>query len=387
MEGETSDKVPSEHNYNDNGEVKWGFAVPEDEARYQWCKLDLDPQALDSVSHLSLEYPDPRAIQPGADANSVKLVSDYLRCLCNHTYEILKLKLGNGVVESTPLQFILTVPAIWSDAGKARTAECAKAAGMGDIQTISEPEAAVIYALDMMDPHNLKVGDKFVLCDAGGGTVDLISYSIEQLTPHVMVKETVKGDGDSCGSTFLNRIFADYLDETLGDDENWDDEIKETAMAHFEQTAKRKFTGEEKQIVIPVNGLDDDPSKGIKKGRMTIPASTVKTLFRPVISMITNLVKKQIKQTKNPKAVLVVGGFGQSAYLRKSIQQVVGRDIEVISPANGWTAVVRGALIRGLNDASPQTSRIMVKSRIARKHYGVTLMIPFDDDIHNPNRR
>ena len=41
---------------------------------------------------------------------------------------------------------------------------------MGDeVLIISEPEAAVIYSLDAMDPHGLKTGDCFVVVDAGGG--------------------------------------------------------------------------------------------------------------------------------------------------------------------------------------------------------------------------
>lgn len=51
--------------------------------------------------------------------------------------------------------------------------------GRGDLlQIVSEPEAAATYALDAMNPHVIKVGDTFVLCDAGGGTVDLISYCV-----------------------------------------------------------------------------------------------------------------------------------------------------------------------------------------------------------------
>jgi hypothetical protein len=45
------------------------------------------------------------------------------------------------------------------------------------VQIVSEPEAAVFYALDSMDPHNLKKGDTFVLCKVGDDTVDLISKS------------------------------------------------------------------------------------------------------------------------------------------------------------------------------------------------------------------
>lgn len=43
----------------------------------------------------------------------------------------------------------------------------------------------------------------------------------------------------------------------------------------------------------------------------------------------------QISATKNPvKAVLLVGGFGQSAYLRERIRSAVG-GIEVMQSPNG----------------------------------------------------
>ena len=41
----------------------------------------------------------------------------------------------------------------------------------------------------------LKVGDAFVLCDAGGGTVDLISYEITKLDPTLELRELVPGTG------------------------------------------------------------------------------------------------------------------------------------------------------------------------------------------------
>lgn len=41
----------------------------------------------------------------------------------------------------------------------------------------------------------LKTGDSFVVCDAGGGTVDLISYEVSALTPNLELKELVPGTG------------------------------------------------------------------------------------------------------------------------------------------------------------------------------------------------
>lgn len=76
------------------------------------------------------------------------------------------------------------------------------------LQIITEPEAAAIYALDTMDPTELKVGDTFVLCDAGGGTVDLISYTVAALKPHLRVDEPTYGTGrfDWNYATGYNRI-------------------------------------------------------------------------------------------------------------------------------------------------------------------------------------
>ena len=47
----------------------------------------------------------------------------------------------------------------------------------------------------MADCLSFKVGDAFVLCDAGGGTVDLISYEITKLDP-LELRELVPGTGE-----------------------------------------------------------------------------------------------------------------------------------------------------------------------------------------------
>ena len=96
-----------------------------------------------------------------------------------------------------------------------------------DLHIISEPEAAAMYALDAMDPHNIKVGDTFMLCDAGGGTVDLISYTVSALKPLLEITEAIPGSGSLCGSSFLNRIFQRYLEAHLGSDRHWDEDVVE----------------------------------------------------------------------------------------------------------------------------------------------------------------
>ncbi|RAL59449.1 hypothetical protein DID88_006822 [Monilinia fructigena] len=114
--------------------------------------------------------------------------------------------------------FVLTCPAVWSDAAKNTTLQAAERAGMGDksaIQMISEPEAAAVYTLKAIQPNHLQAGDNFVVCDAGGGTVDLIAYKIISLKP-LQVEESAVGTGGLCGSAFLNYRFEEHCKSRIG---------------------------------------------------------------------------------------------------------------------------------------------------------------------------
>ena len=109
----------------------------------------------------------------------------------------------------------------------------------------------------------------------------------------------------------------------------------------------------------------------------------VKKIFDPVVEEVVTLVKGQIVATnKKVKAVLMVGGFGQSAYLRDAVRAAIGMNIEVMQPPNGWTAVVRGALMKGLSQIEPDSERVKVAARSARKHYGVEIMSKYDSSKH-----
>lgn len=68
----------------------------------------------------------------------------------------------------------------------------------------------------------------------------------------------------------------------------------------------------------------------------------VKTIFDPVVDEVLKLVMGQINASKNPiKAVLMVGGFGQNAYLRDCIRQfVASKGIEVMQSPNGYVALL-----------------------------------------------
>jgi len=209
----------------------WGFQIPEFGKRHAWFKLDLDPDHRPPMSGLARDFQDhSNAALPDYDHKPEKLVTDYLTALRKHAEKVLAHKLPQSAMTGTPMEYILTVPALWSEAAQAKTRSCAEKAGMGSgsrLHIISEPEAGAIYALDTMDPHGIKINDTFVVCDAGGGTVDLISYKVSTLKPVLQIAEAAPGSGSSCGSTFLNRVFAKHLKNKLGKLKAWDEEVLE----------------------------------------------------------------------------------------------------------------------------------------------------------------
>lgn len=98
-------------------------------------------------------------------------------------------RVGGGGTLGQPavVSFALTVPAIWSDAARQKLQEAATRAGMGRAsppKIFSEPECAAIHALrDLDDVNRLRDKDRILVCDAGGGTVDIITYDVIQTTP------------------------------------------------------------------------------------------------------------------------------------------------------------------------------------------------------------
>ena len=153
--------------------LRWGFQAAadidddDDCERYELFKLRL-------YKDLQEMTPNQMTLAPRIDKRECKkLVTDYLRAMKasfdRHVQGHYPPSFVNGGLK---VEYIVTVPAIWTPNDKNITRNCAIEAGMGSegtIQIISEPEAAGLYALKIMIDSNLDLNDTFVICDAGGG--------------------------------------------------------------------------------------------------------------------------------------------------------------------------------------------------------------------------
>ncbi len=133
-------------------------------------------------------------------------------------------------------------------------------------------------------------------------------------------------------------------------------------------------------------------------------ADQIKEIFEPVVKEVCDLVQGQVDTLRAKggivSGIILVGGFGQSDYLygrlknhftsapppyseRPTAANIDLRErpsIEVMQPVYAWTAVVRGAVLRGLEGN-------MVISRKSRMHYGTSYATVYDEAKHSVMER
>ncbi|KAI5791964.1 hypothetical protein EDC01DRAFT_788326 [Geopyxis carbonaria] len=367
---------------------KWGFEVsPTDPNKLAYIKILLDP------SQPRPTFVEPKKTVLPKGKQPVDIVTDYLTALKSYTYLTLSRRLGRSVLSTTPVEYVLTVPAVWSDKARQLTLAAAVAAGLGDpatgLRLITEPEGAAEYALRSIRPNAMKAGDCFTVCDAGGGTVDLITYRIASLLP-LQLNEVAVGTGALCGAVYLDRRFEDFVAARLGATV-LAPRARLQMMQYWETYMKREFTdsspdGEAADdgatdFWVPVMGVADSDALGIRGGFLRVTRAEVKGIFDPVITQVLSLLAAQVQSVlASPaaapiSAILLVGGFGSSEYLFQRITAWSGSSIPIMQPRNAWTAVVRGAIIRGL--AGP-----VIQTRLSRRHYGVVHDARYDAAKH-----
>lgn len=149
------------------------------------------------------------------------VIKDYLRGFHGHVSLYLSKMLGNRY-DKDRIRYCLTVPAGWTDQAKIIMREAVINAGIINrsdhperLTLISEPEAAALYCQKNCDEFNLIKKQQFLICDAGGGTVDLVVFEIDGDDANRTLKEITTSRGDNCGSTFLDVNMRNLLKERI----------------------------------------------------------------------------------------------------------------------------------------------------------------------------
>ncbi|KAL3480533.1 hypothetical protein BJX99DRAFT_266451 [Aspergillus californicus] len=387
-------KSPSRIAYasENGGKHRWGYQVEPGMTAYSWTKLLLDrgtpltryDSALEDSARLGI-------FRLPEDKDAVQVASDFLAGVYEHILKTIAKHITEETLRITPLEFWFTVPAMWSDEAKNTTLEAARRGGFGSrggsvedkICLIPEPEAAAIAVIRRSTTDGLgfsvKPGDGILVCDCGGGTVDITTYLVKEVKPTLVFEELCAGVGGKCGSTAIDRKFYHLMRSKFG--KSFDNlPRKRTApgsefMNKFE-IIKRDFGYDSEEITyeLPLNMTlaDADPKYFNEDERLVmISNDDLGPLFDPVMENILSLVREQIEDAnkqagrKAINRIILVGGFGDSEYLRTAFRNAFSPagNIAITVPNNAQAAIVQGAALRGLEGLQAQV-------RCCRRHYG-----------------
>lgn len=295
-------------------------------------------------------------------------------------------------IDAKDVQWVVTVPAIWSDVAKGFMRSAAYRAGLikeEDSKRLLfalEPESAAIAA----DVHKVtKPGDSFMVLDTGGGTVDITMNRLVSASP-LKFDEIAAPSGGPWGSTYVDKQFESFVENLVGAHnfqklkgtpfwieqlENWE-AVKVSMDGGDDQRSINMGSILEVIDAMKLNDLVDAYNRSYgttlkMRGKSTVvfPASVLKTFFTPVVDNIKRHVAGLL--ARNPvKTIFLVGGFAESALLQSAIKERFTSS-RVVVPVRPGLAVLRGAVSFGKNQD-------VFASRVARASYGFLLCNPYD---------
>ncbi|KAJ4418730.1 hypothetical protein N0V82_005403 [Gnomoniopsis sp. IMI 355080] len=435
-------KVPSAVQFA-RSQFIWGDPVDKSAAStIEWFKLllvDEDdlPEEVRTSGHV-MKARD-RLRELGMTCEEV--IASYLDHLWKNCLKKVKKEVGAVTVDRSRFHVVVTLPAICEyttplnyfpmclvhnveiltyaililDAGpdysRERMMQAVRAAGilekrLGVADTVltfvAEPEAAALATLKRIDGRcDVEPGDSFVVCDCGGGTVDLIAYRVNTIEP-MTIREIVKGAGALAGAVFVDARFNLLLKKKF-DEVNpilWDHisaKDMDRIISEDWQSMRRKFTvvwDKDFSIVAPMS-LYEAGLLDITKGRVTIQitAKDLNEVFRPVLEKIETLVFGQVhsvlkKEGKMPK--VNCGSYNPALslwYLYEWLEKHIGDSgIEILQSegAEPWSAICRGAVIHGMTvEKVDSPLSVEIRSRVARASYGIVCREAWDPTKHS----
>ncbi|CAE6415064.1 unnamed protein product [Rhizoctonia solani] len=292
-------------------------------------KLHLHPSDMQATHDLKLDD-----LPPGVTLRQI--YSDFLRYLLKHTKTFFEDRVLDGkqiwARYSPTMEVVIAHPNGWGIREQTFLRSAAVAAGystaeqaLGKIRFLTEAEASVHFCIHHTNLGNiLKPGINFAVCDAGGSTVDTTLYSVKSARPILKLEEKRASACVQAGAIFVDFEAEKYLRRTLvnaGLNSEDVEEYTKVGVKDFEGFAKREFKDEttEKSVAIAQTRFINTAIR-VRRGRMALSGSTVKGFFDVCTKEITASVDKQITGINVPY-ILLVGGFGDSPYIRSEFKK------------------------------------------------------------------
>ncbi|CAE6494723.1 unnamed protein product [Rhizoctonia solani] len=305
------------------------------------------------------------------------------------------------------------------------------------VKFVTEAEASVHYIL-WKQFKSIQPGDQFIICDAGGSTVDTTAYKVlvpareeaiverNHLSPPVSKKkkgicarlmkafrkskpktlapvpsktlaptpsrnsppplrlqEIKPSDCQPAGGIFVNEAFTKYLRDLLytqpPDQQRMVEQFIQKGEENFELYCKREFTvgpGSQPNYVVEAGvSLPDNPD-----GVISIDSNTVRGFFEEPVRKTISSIYSQLSGL-DVKYIFLVGGFGSSKYLRQCVEkEFKPRGIQVLFLDDVYgKAASDGSVIWHIKQR--------VVGRAARRYFGLKIMEPYNPNLPEHRHR
>jgi hypothetical protein len=330
----------------------------------------------------------------------VKAIQFLQECAISRVKEETK---DNPIDPATDIQWVLTVPAIWSDFGKAFMRKAAFLAGLvseemsDDLILVLEPEGASLAIHAAAAQHGILAEDsRFMVLDGGGGTNDTTVHEVISVRP-LTLSAIAPPSGNACAGQMVNAQFRNFLQELLGPelfDERGQLLAFNTVYHEFEKIKMMYAAGATVKYLPLVDILNDPthlielaavwnskhpdktilPSPTQRRGQLTMSPELMLSFFEPSVQSALALVTTVLNSVPNVQYIIVVGGFGSSQVLIDRVRQEFHNrnGVRVILPDGNpkpQGAIAHGAVFYGLyrnliaSRASPYTYGLEIKDR------------------------
>jgi len=181
----------------------------------------------------------------------------------------------------------------------------------------------------------MKNGEGVVIVDAGGGTIDISSYSRDANSRKKRFEEIAAPQCHFHGAIFVSDRARRFLENYLTDSLFIDD--LEHMIRFFDKTTKLRFRdSKEPQYIKFGSTRDNDKNYNIRFGQLKLSGDDVAKFFQPSIDCIVEAVREQMADAhKMISHVVLVGGFAASDWLFNQVHEALAPfGLNVVRPEN-----------------------------------------------------
>ena len=308
---------------------------------------------------------------------------------------------------------VITVPAIWSDSARYFMRNAAEKAGIpADLINIClEPEAAAIYCRTVpckadKGGRNCKLlsfqpGQKYLVFDAGGGTVDIVIHEVEESGG---LKELHPACGGDWGGTMVDRSFVDFISKRLG--KGAFSEFRQIEIYDF-MDFMREFENKKRSVDVeyrndtnivfrvPISlqkicraSVSEGQYQHAERTDFSLEDDKMRLQYERVLSLFSSSKEKIHKKLSDlftqsslggVDTIIMVGGYSDSLVLQNFMVETF-KTKTIIIPNEPGSAVLQGAVMFG-HDPS------VIAERRCRYTYGIKTTVLFNDKFHKDSKR